>query len=153
MSLRSEMGFPTGNTKPTEIQGAKSISHPLSCSASSIPQLGQAQGYQHPSSPLRKPSPSFSLLNRMRGCAGEGSSLGTVYRQVSWQLVGGMCSPESSPAKGSPSHKLGTQVTGPSIGAQPALGHWDRSNAGQKYLPAFWNGVLIFFYILSFPFL
>lgn len=70
--------LPHGNSKPMEIQAAKFISHPLPCNATSIPQLGQTQSYQHSPSPLIKPSPPFSLINRMKGCAGEGRSLGTV---------------------------------------------------------------------------
>lgn len=80
MSLRSEMGFPTGNTKPTQIQGAKSISHPLSCSASSIPQLGQAQGYQHPSSPLEETIPTLFPIKQDERVCWWGEQLGH-----SWQ--------------------------------------------------------------------
>lgn len=110
-------GLPHGNTKPMEIRDAKFISHPLPWSASSISQLGQAQGYQHPTSPPIKPAPPFSLINRMSGCAGEGRSLGT-FRSGELVVCRRNVQSESPPATGLSFPQTGD--TGVSVGARLA---------------------------------
>lgn len=159
-------GLPHGNTKPMEIQGAKIISHPPRCSTSSIPQLGQAQGYQHPTSPWIKPSPPFPMTNRMRGCAGEERSRGPASKQMSRSLQEECSALRTPQTQGCPSHKQGWRVTGTSVGAWQHQGsaNWILNRAavqdrkilllfGMESIDPCLGFYSLFFCILSFPFL
>lgn len=96
-------GLPRAHTKPMEIQAENLISRPLPRSADSAAQLGQPGATSIPPRPWLNRSPPFCLINKIKGCAGEGEELGRSLETGELRVCRrNVQPPESPPATGLP---------------------------------------------------